>query len=166
MLAGVLLVTVVVLSAFDLAAVTGLRRYLYNQTDSQLSNVLSLYKPYHLTVAPIPRARKRRFQKVPVNFVKRTGILGPHLFGQPPLFEQYFVAYFMGGKPRLVVGGSRDLEPLFSRKLAVVRHPETVTSATGTLSSGCGRCGSAAAPFSSPPAWLECTRPLTGWSCS
>ncbi|HEY3903476.1 MAG TPA: ATP-binding protein, partial [Streptosporangiaceae bacterium] len=102
-----------------------------NQTDSQLSNVLSLYKPYHLSVAAPPSARKPHFQKVPVNFVNRTGILGPHLFVRPPLFEQYFVAYLIGGKPKLVVGGSRDLEPLFSRKLAVVRPPETVTSANG-----------------------------------
>ncbi len=68
---------------------------------------------------------------MPVNFVKRTGILGPHLFVRPPLFEQYFVAYFMGGKPRLVVGGNRDLEPVSRASWPVVRHPETVTSANG-----------------------------------
>src|SRR5215470_542053 len=44
-LAGVLLITVVALVAFDAAAVTALRRYLLSQTDSRLQTVLSLYRP-------------------------------------------------------------------------------------------------------------------------
>ena len=48
---------------------------------------------------------------MPVNFISRTEILGPHLFVRLPLFEQYFVVYFMGSKPRLVVGGNQDLQP-------------------------------------------------------
>ncbi|HET7012979.1 MAG TPA: HAMP domain-containing sensor histidine kinase [Streptosporangiaceae bacterium] len=130
-LAGVLLVTVVVLCAFDLAAVTGLRRYLYNQTDTQLANVLALYKPFHITAVRPPGAGKPRFQKVSSNFIGQTKIRGPHLFVHPPLFEQYFVVYFLGSKPRGVVGGNQDLQPVFSKKLAQDRHPETVTGANG-----------------------------------
>ena len=44
-LAGVLLITVVALVAFDVAAVTALRGYLLGQTDSRLQNVLRLYRP-------------------------------------------------------------------------------------------------------------------------
>jgi two-component system, OmpR family, sensor kinase len=42
-LAGVLLVTLVVLAAFDVAAVSALRPYLLGQTDAQLRDVLDLY---------------------------------------------------------------------------------------------------------------------------
>jgi len=43
-LAGVLLVTLVALAAFDVAAVTALRTYLVGQTDTQLRNLISLYR--------------------------------------------------------------------------------------------------------------------------
>ena len=44
-LAGVLLVTMLVLAAFDAAAVAALHRYLVGQTDSRLQTVLSMYRP-------------------------------------------------------------------------------------------------------------------------
>jgi two-component system, OmpR family, sensor kinase len=43
-LAGVLLVTLAALAAFDVAAVTALRTYLIGQTDTQLRNLISLYR--------------------------------------------------------------------------------------------------------------------------
>jgi two-component system, OmpR family, sensor kinase len=43
-LIGVLLVTLVALTAFDVAAVTALRTYLIGQTDSQLQNLIGLYR--------------------------------------------------------------------------------------------------------------------------
>ena len=43
-LIGVLLVTLVALAAFDVAAVTALRTYLIGQTDSQLQNLIGLYR--------------------------------------------------------------------------------------------------------------------------
>jgi two-component system, OmpR family, sensor kinase len=43
-LAGVLLVTLAALAAFDVAAVTALRSYLIGQTDSQLQNLIGLYR--------------------------------------------------------------------------------------------------------------------------
>lgn len=44
-LAGVLTITVIALAAFDVAAVTELRRYLLSQIDSQLQTVLNLTRP-------------------------------------------------------------------------------------------------------------------------
>jgi two-component system, OmpR family, sensor kinase len=43
-LVGVLLITLVALAAFDVAAVTALRTYLIGQTDSQLRNLVGLYR--------------------------------------------------------------------------------------------------------------------------
>jgi two-component system, OmpR family, sensor kinase len=43
-LIGVLLVTLVALAAFDVAAVTALRTYLVGQTDSQLQDLIGLYR--------------------------------------------------------------------------------------------------------------------------
>jgi hypothetical protein len=43
-LVGVLLVTLAVLAAFDVAGVVALRSYLINQTDSQLREVIDLYR--------------------------------------------------------------------------------------------------------------------------
>jgi two-component system OmpR family sensor kinase len=43
-LIGVLLVTLVALAAFDVAGVTALRTYLTGQTDSQLQNLIGLYR--------------------------------------------------------------------------------------------------------------------------
>jgi two-component system, OmpR family, sensor kinase len=43
-LAGVLLVTLVALAAFDVAGVTALRTYLTGQTDAQLQNLIGLYR--------------------------------------------------------------------------------------------------------------------------
>ena len=57
-LAGVLLITVVALVAFDVAAVTALRRYLLSQTDSRLQTVLSLYRPVREEV----RSQGRRWR--------------------------------------------------------------------------------------------------------
>jgi two-component system, OmpR family, sensor kinase len=45
-LAGVLAVVILALAVFDVAAVTALRRYLLNQTDTQLQNVLKQYRPF------------------------------------------------------------------------------------------------------------------------
>jgi hypothetical protein len=44
-LAGVLLVTLAALAAFNIAAVSELRRYLLNRTDANLQTVLRLARP-------------------------------------------------------------------------------------------------------------------------
>jgi len=53
-LAGVLLVTLVALVAFDVAAVSALRRYLLGRTDSHLERVLRLYQPAVIPLPPPP----------------------------------------------------------------------------------------------------------------
>jgi two-component system, OmpR family, sensor kinase len=135
-LAGVLLVTLVALTAFDLAAVSELRRYLYTQTDAQLANVLSLYKPYEGAQLPGHAqgnfVRRGRVVKVSAKGPP-VGIIGPH-FLLRPAFDQYFVAFLARGKRRLIVEGNPDLRPtlpLTAAKLLRERHPETVTSANG-----------------------------------
>jgi two-component system, OmpR family, sensor kinase len=45
-LAGVLAVVILTLAVFDIAAVTALRRYLLNQTDTQLQTVLNQYRQF------------------------------------------------------------------------------------------------------------------------
>ena len=69
-LAGVLLITVVALVAFDVAAVTALRGYLVGQTDSRLQTVLSMYRPVNQLVPVKARSQppqvKMRSQSPPL----------------------------------------------------------------------------------------------------
>ena len=51
---GVLLVTLVALAAFDVASVSAARTYLTGQTDSQLRNVVSLYRRVYLVQRAVP----------------------------------------------------------------------------------------------------------------
>jgi hypothetical protein len=60
-LAGVLLITLVALAAFDVAAMSALRRYLLSRTDSNLAAVVNLYRP-----AVPPSWLSPRHQKVTV----------------------------------------------------------------------------------------------------
>ena len=53
-LVGVLLVTLVTLAAFDVASVNAARTYLTGQTDSQLRNVVSLYRRVYLVQRAVP----------------------------------------------------------------------------------------------------------------
>jgi two-component system, OmpR family, sensor kinase len=70
-LVGVLLVTLVALAAFDMAAITALRTYLIGQTDSQLQNVLTVYRVVNFieqTPASVPRSiRQQSPRRVQVN---------------------------------------------------------------------------------------------------
>jgi two-component system, OmpR family, sensor kinase len=112
-LAGVLLITVVALVAFDAAAVTALRRYLLTQTDSRLQTVLSLYRPVQVRMrsqlpkaAAVPGAHRLPPAQVRVNWM----IAGPRVRLSPPVLAQYYVGFvsvhgqrgFVVGNPRLV----------------------------------------------------------------
>jgi two-component system, OmpR family, sensor kinase len=151
-LAGVLLVTLAALSAFDLAALTALRGYLLTQTDRQLTDVRSLYRPLDPVIAaagPFGRAtvvgpfgipdRKKVISlvhKLPRGArPKQLTISGPHLVLRPALLDQFYVEYFHGG-PKLtaVIGGNRNLRPdLPARGHQLKLHPngETVLSENG-----------------------------------
>jgi two-component system, OmpR family, sensor kinase len=76
-LVGVLLVTLVALAAFDVAAVNAARTYLIGQTDSQLRNVVSLYHRVYFArreVAPPPPPNARPAGRTPK---QRTVSLAP-----------------------------------------------------------------------------------------
>ncbi len=117
MLAGVLLITLTALVAFDVSAVTALRRYLLAHTDSQLTEVLSLYRPL---------AGGRGSVGVPANFrgtvidapvphfaaIRGTKISGPQVRVQAPIFDQFFLEFLQGRRPRRVlVTGNPLLQP-------------------------------------------------------
>jgi two-component system, OmpR family, sensor kinase len=76
-LAGVLLVTLATLAAFDVAGVTALRTYLTGQTDSQLQNLIGLYRLANLmsqnTQLDSPAFRRPAQSKVS----------GPHVPAKP-----------------------------------------------------------------------------------
>jgi two-component system, OmpR family, sensor kinase len=113
-LAGVLLITVVALVAFDAAAVTALRRYLLSQTDSRLQTVLSLYRPVREEVRgqgpPLAAASTPTHLAAPAQVRANWVIAGPRLRLSPPVLAQYYVGFvsvhgrrgFVVGNPRLV----------------------------------------------------------------
>jgi two-component system OmpR family sensor kinase len=125
-LAGVLAVMLIALVAFDIAAVTGLRRYLYSQTDSSLKNVIGLYQPFKL-VRPTKAGRvHQEFKKgsVTLDLPARNAVrqriaggpgfifFGPRLL-TPAVLDQYYVEFIYGkkGKRRPIVMGDSDLRP-------------------------------------------------------
>jgi two-component system, OmpR family, sensor kinase len=121
-LTGVLLITVVALVAFDLAAVTALRGYLVGRTDSRLQAVLSLYRPVNQAVptrsqqvtmrSQPPLAPAKTGEHLPLPAQARTNwvIAGPRVKLSPPVLAQYYVGFvtvhgrrgFVVGNPRLV----------------------------------------------------------------
>jgi two-component system, OmpR family, sensor kinase len=145
-LAGVLVVTLAALSAFDLAALTALRGYLLTQTDRQLTDVSSLYRPLDPLMAgkgPYGRATivgtfgipRRQAVISNVHNVKgRAGpkhwtIVGPHLVLRPAVLDQYYVEYFNGG-PKLttVIAGNGNLRPDLPGNVDQLKlHPKGVT---------------------------------------
>ena len=71
-LIGVLAVTLVALIAFDVAAVTALRGYLFSRTDQQLRQVLSLYRV-------LPVTHQVRSSRTPNRFVPPREVRGQPL---------------------------------------------------------------------------------------
>jgi two-component system OmpR family sensor kinase len=137
-LAGVLLVTLAALIAFDLAAASALRRYLYNQTDSQLESVLGLYRPFRIDLPGAHRPRavavNPRTAHVQIHGSGRLSVVGPPLVLRPGLIDQYFVEFYTRKGPKLILGGNPDLRPKIPANLArlAARHqPETVASMNG-----------------------------------
>ena len=151
-LAGVLLITVVALVAFDVAAVTALRGYLLGQTDSRLQTVLSLYRPVNQAVPtrmrslplevrmrslppPLAAASARTRLAVPAGTRTEWVIDGPRLRLSPPVLAQYYVGFvsihgqrgFVVGNPGLVP----DLPPGWHIGAAGPRV-QTISSVGGT----------------------------------
>jgi two-component system OmpR family sensor kinase len=138
-LVGVLLVTLTALIAFDLAAASALRRYLYTQTDSQLESVLGLYRPFRITLAgrPPPTRTVHSTPKTAHVQFRRSGrfsVVGQALVLRPALIDQYFVEFYSAKGPKLIVGGNPDLKPRIPGnlpRLAARQQPETVSSSNG-----------------------------------
>jgi two-component system, OmpR family, sensor kinase len=132
-LAGVLLVTLAALAAFDVAAVSALRRYLLAQTDSRLHAVLAMYRPGQTPVLPVakmpPAARRPPFARI-----TKIAISGPHLFLRPSALDQYSVTFVPGhGSPTRLLDGNKDLLPRLPslHVLAESKRSWTVRSLTG-----------------------------------
>lgn len=138
-LAGVLLVTLAALIAFDLAAASALRRYLYTQTDSRLEGVLSLYRPLRIALPSQPPGRRTvRFTPKTAHVqASRSGrftIVGPPLMLRPALIDQYFVEFYSARGPQLILGGDPNLRPKIPANLiglATRQEPQTVPSSNG-----------------------------------
>ena len=138
-LAGVLLITVVALVAFDAAAVTALRRYLLSQTDSRLQTVLSLYRPVREEVRsqgpPLASASTPTHLAAPAQVRANWVIAGPRLRLSPPVLAQYYVGFVsVRGRRGFVVGNPRLVPQLPPGLQVYAAGPrvQTVTSVGGT----------------------------------
>jgi two-component system, OmpR family, sensor kinase len=119
-LAGVLLVTLAALAAFDIAAVTALRSYLIGQTDSELRNVARLYRLENVVlpsaggqVSPV-KGQPRSWRPTPrATPARQEVIAGPHFQVDVPLFQPFSVILLPGsrGAPRGFVSGNPGLVP-------------------------------------------------------
>jgi two-component system, OmpR family, sensor kinase len=153
-LAGVLVITLTALVAFDIAAVTGLKRYLYSQTDTSLHQVIGLYRPFRIVSPPgtaksqqVHAPASARFQARPsaitgkgrqVTIDAGPGFifLGPRLLLTPAVFDQYYVEFIYGKKPERspIIIGDGDLRPTLGAKtnwLNTRQHEATVPSSNG-----------------------------------
>ena len=139
-LAGVLLVTLAALAAFDVAGVTALRSYLIGQTDSELRNVARLYRLVSVNL-PTPggqvhavKGKPRTWIPAPQGAVRQEVIAGPHFQVNVPLFQPFSVILLPGPRrqpARGFVSGNPGLVPSIPIGLhAVTATPRTVTVAS------------------------------------
>jgi len=152
-LAGVLAVLILALAAFDVTAVTALRRYLLNQTDTQLQSVLSQYRPLTITLdtvhpyfgerpvaaAPPVRARPTRRQIAAMKRARKLAV-GKHVQVQvaanwivagpryvvTPVLDQFYTAYITphGQTTVQFLRGNSALEPRTPGDLRALVHSQ------------------------------------------
>ncbi|HTV98891.1 MAG TPA: HAMP domain-containing sensor histidine kinase [Streptosporangiaceae bacterium] len=145
-LIGVLLVTLIALAAFDVAAVTAARTYLIGQTDAQLDKVLTLYGRVavaeQLPTGSRPSAPARpRVQPVP-GATPFSSVLPPRIV-QGAILQPFSVLLVTGNKVRgvspaiairgVVIGGA-NLVPRLPQNLSALAasgHAATVPSRRG-----------------------------------
>jgi two-component system OmpR family sensor kinase len=148
-LLGVLGVTLVALVAFDVAAVTALRGYLMNQTDTQLRAVLAEYRvttfpnwqgprPFYVHGRPQQVPAATRTINAPPWVTTPRKVIGGPMAMLPGALGRFFVATVSGQKPAVMVGGNGSLIPRLpqARKpmlkaLAASQQAVTVPSADG-----------------------------------
>jgi two-component system, OmpR family, sensor kinase len=129
-LAGVVLVTLAALVAFDFAAVAALHGYLVNQAGGQLQSVRSQYRVQAVDL-PGPRLHSQRSA---VNWLALPGerpasqasgkvmqavVVGPRVF-LPRSLAPYWVAWVSPRGARTFVRGNPDLIPLLPANLALL----------------------------------------------
>ncbi len=136
-MAGVLLIILTALAAFDVAAVTALRKYLFSRTDSNLHAVLSLYRPAQpppfsfvtRPLHPVPAAKR-------LAVAAHVQIVGPRLLLKPAILDQYYLGFLSGrGTLRGLLQGNPDLKP----RLPVRLHAFVETNRAWTVVSSNGR---------------------------
>jgi two-component system, OmpR family, sensor kinase len=115
-MAGVLLITLTALAAFDIAAVTAVRKYLVSQTGTQLTSVLSLYRPLEMPGIRSLTARLPARQAAGKQITLRPGqagimITGPRLLLRPSILDQYYVEWVTKRGPRAFLEGNPNLQP-------------------------------------------------------
>jgi two-component system, OmpR family, sensor kinase len=133
-----LVITLAALAAFDVAAVTALRKYLFSRTDSNLHAVLSLYRP---GVPPPFAVLSGRAHAVQAHPTRRGGppsaaqIVGPRLSLKPAILDQYYLGFLRGRGPlRALLQGNPDLKPKLPARLGAIVATErawTVVSSNG-----------------------------------
>lgn len=130
-LAGVLLIMLAALVAFDLSAVTALRGYLLGHTDEQLQDVVGLYRavaarpvttPAVSRVSSLSGTVAGDWQPVATAHAQLSAaqaqaqdpswaILGPRVRLSASVLDQYYVAYSSGTTQIRLVHGNPDLIP-------------------------------------------------------
>ncbi len=155
-LAGVMAVILVTLAVFDVAAVTGLRRYLMGETQTELNSLIRAYRIFggrgNFVVRghrlSHPASRRPAERPVPRRQIA-PGLSGPPLL-LPSLLDQYYVEAMIPGQPRVqLINGNRDLVPqqlpADLRTLLASHRTEIVTSSNGRsqLLLGAARIGNA-----------------------
>jgi two-component system, OmpR family, sensor kinase len=130
-LLGVLGVTLVALVAFDVAAVTALRGYLFSRTDQQLRQVLSLYRvlPVNHEVRS-PHAPNRSGPPREVSGQPLKQITGPRAI-LPGALGQFDVVTVNHSRPLLSIMGGPQLLPQQLPNLAELAGSDTAVTLTG-----------------------------------
>ncbi len=117
-LAGVVLVTLAALGAFDFAAVTALHGYLVGQTDGQLQSVQGQYRVQTVKIAAAPPALPFRNWQVRGGG-KQAVIVGPRLL-LPRTLAPYWVGWVSPRGAKIFVHGNPDLIPLLPANLTLL----------------------------------------------
>jgi two-component system OmpR family sensor kinase len=151
-LIGVLLVTLIALGAFDVAAVTAARTYLIGQTDAQLDKVLGLYGRVAVVEQPPPGSRPSPVATPAQQPFPSSGSARPNGVSFPPrvvqgaILQPFSVLLVTGKRVRgvspaiairgIVIGGANLLPRLPENlsSLAASGHAATVPSRRGNES--------------------------------
>ena len=131
-LAGVVAVTLVALTAFDFAAVTALRSYLIAQVDTRLQTVADLYQPPN----PPPKSARTPLRKPSAGTrqlaTRRDASPGkPEAHLLPAPLDEYFIAVIHPGVIMEIAGGDPSLKPAGLGGIAASDRPQTAASGSG-----------------------------------